>query len=315
MTIALRPFRSSVVHNVVANRGEGWHGHRVADHRSGRHQPPGAGQAAPLDALLADGLLRPRPRDPDHRPRRGLLRLRRARQPLPRRALGAVLRQRRPRPHRVRRGGGPPGRGARLLHAVELRAPAGDRAGGADRLARPGRPQPRLLHLGRLGGGRVGAQARPQLPPRARQRPEAQGDRARDRLPRHLARRPLGHRHHRAALAVRAAGAGRLPRPQHQHLPLAGGPPPALGGGRDRGADRVRGAGDGRRGDPRAGAERGRLLRPARRLLPAGARDLRPPRRADDLRRGDLRLGPARPLVRLRTLRLRRPTSSRSPRR
>jgi hypothetical protein len=29
-----------------------------------------------------------RPRDPDHRPRRGLLRLRRARQPLPRRPLG-----------------------------------------------------------------------------------------------------------------------------------------------------------------------------------------------------------------------------------
>ena len=45
---------------------------------------------------------------------------------------------------------------------------------------------------------------------------------------------------------------------------------------RDRGADRLRGAGDGRRGDPRAGAERRRLLRPARRLLPAGAGDLRP---------------------------------------
>ena len=40
-------------------------------------------------------------------------------------------------------------------------------------------------------------------------------------------------------------------------------------------------------------------------LLPAGARDLRPPQRAADLRRGDLRLGPARPLVRLRALRLR----------
>ena len=98
--------------------------------------------------------------------------------------------------------------------------------------------------------------------------------------------------------------AGRLPRPQHQRLPLARGPPPALGGERDRGADRIRGAGDGRRGDHRAGSERRRLLRRARRLLPARARDLRPPRRADDLRRGDLRLGPPRPLVRLRTLRL-----------
>ena len=216
-----------------------------------------------------------------------------------------LLRQRRPRPHRARRGGGAPGRRARLLHAVELRAPARDRAGGADRLARPRRPQPRLLHLRRLGGGRVGAEAGPQLPPHARQRPEAQGDRPRDRLPRHLARRPLGDRHHRAALAVRAARPRRLPRAEHEHLPLARGPPPALGGERDRGADRVRGPGDGRRGDPRAGPERRRLLRPARRLLRAGARDLRPLRRADDLRRGDLRLGPARPLLRLRTLRLR----------
>ena len=38
----------------------------------------------------------------------------------------------------------------------------------------PGRPQPRLLHRRRLRGGRVGAEARPQLPPRPRQRPEAQ---------------------------------------------------------------------------------------------------------------------------------------------
>ena len=175
----------------------------------------------------------------------------------------------------------------------------------ADRLARPRRPQPRLLHLRRLGGGRVGAEAGPQLPPDPRQRPEAQGDRARDRLPRHFARRPLRHRHHRAALPVRAADAGRLPRPQHQPLPLARGSPPALGGDRDRGADPVRGPGDGRRGDPRAGPERRRLLRPARGLLRARARDLRPLRRADDLRRGDLRLGPARPLLRLRSLRLR----------
>ena len=109
-----------------------------------------------------------------------------------------------------------------------------------------------------------------------RQRPEAQGDRPRGRLPRHLPRGALGHRHHRAAQPVRAAHPGRLPRPEHEHLPLARGPRPALGGGRDRGADRLRGAGDGRRGDPRAGPERRRLLRPARRLLPAGARDLRP---------------------------------------
>ena len=79
---------------------------------------------------------------------------------------------------------------------------------------------------------------------------------------------------------------------------------------RSRSGSSVRGPGDGRRGDPRAGPERRRLLRPARRLLPAGARDLRPLRRADDLRRGDLRLGPARPLLRLRALRLPARTSS-----
>ena len=63
-------------------------------------------------------------RDPDHRPRRGLLRLRRARQPLPRRALGAVLREHRPRPRRHRPGRRRPGQGARLLHQLVLRAPA-----------------------------------------------------------------------------------------------------------------------------------------------------------------------------------------------
>ena len=143
-----------------------------------------------------------------------------------------------------------------------------------------------------------------QLPPHARQRPEAQGDRPRDRLPRHLAGAlsATGITDLRAQFEPLAAR--RLPRPQHQRLPLARGPRPALGGRRDRGADRVRGPRDGRRGDPRAGAERRRLLRPARRLLPAGARDLRPPRRAADLRRGDLRVGPPRPLLRLRALRL-----------
>ena len=48
---------------------------------------------------------------------------------------------------------------------LELRAPAGDRAGDAHRLARARRPQPRLLHQQRLGGGRVGAEAGAQLPP------------------------------------------------------------------------------------------------------------------------------------------------------
>ena len=48
----------------------------------------------------------------------------------------------------------------------------------------------------------------------------------------------------------------------------------------------------------------GGSLRAPGRLLPARPRDLRPPRRAADLRRGDLRLGPARALLRGRALRL-----------
>ena len=161
-------------------------------------------------------------------------------------------------------------------------------------------------------GGRVGAEAGPQLPPHARQRPEAQGDRPRGRLPRHHAGGALGDRHHRAAHPVRTArprAAATSPTPTSTAGPRSA--------SRLWAADAIEerivfeGPETRRRGDPRAGPERRRLLRPARRLLPAGARDLRPLRRADDLRRGDLRLGPARPLLRLRTLRL--PAGHRSP--
>ncbi len=72
----------------------------------------------------------------------------------------------------------------------------------------------------------------------------------------------------------------------------------------DRGGDRVRGPGHRRRGLPRAGAERRRLLPAAARLLRAGPRDLRRVRRAAGLRRGHLRLRPARPHVRRRAVRL-----------
>ena len=58
------------------------------------------------------------------------------------------------------RGGRGAGRGARLLHELELRPPALDRAADAHRRARAREPQPRVLHLRRLGGGRVGVEAR-----------------------------------------------------------------------------------------------------------------------------------------------------------
>ena len=187
----------------------------------GRHgHAAGAGEAASVDALHAHGRLRRRGRA-DHRPRRRLLRLGRARQPLPRRPLLAVLLEPRARSRRHRARRRRAGRADRLLLNVVLRAPAGDRAGGEDRLAHARRPQPRLLHERRQRGGRVGAEARPRLPQAHRQSEQDEGHRARDRLPRHLARGALGDRHPRAAHAVRAAHARRLPRAEHERLPPA----------------------------------------------------------------------------------------------
>ena len=198
---------------------------------------------------------------------------------LPRRPLRPLLLQRRSRPRRARRRRGAPGHRARLHHPVELCPPPGDRARGTDRDADAGRPQPGLLHLRRLRSRRVGDQAVARLPPAHRQPAQDEVHHPRGRLPRHHARGPLGHRDHRPAHGLRAARARREPRAEHQQLPLARGPRPAVGRRRDRGEDPLRGARDGRRGDPRAAAERRRLHHPTGGLLPAGARDLRPPQR------------------------------------
>ena len=58
------------------------------------------------------------------------------------------------------RGGRRPGARARLRDDLGHRPPARDRARRADRGPRPRRPRPRVLHLRRLGVGRVGAEAR-----------------------------------------------------------------------------------------------------------------------------------------------------------
>ncbi len=219
----------------------------------------GEGPPAPVDALHPHGRLRRRARDPDHRARRGLVRLRRERQALPRRPLGAVLRERRSRPRRDGRGGRPPVGEARLLHQLELRPPHRDRAGRANRRPHAGRPQPRLLHLGRLRGRGVGLEALAPVPQAQRRADAHQDHLARDGLPRHHLRRALDHRDHSSAHGLRAARTGRPSRAQHQRLPLARGPRPALGRRPDRAHDRVPGPRDGGRGDPRAGAELGRL--------------------------------------------------------
>ena len=242
-----------------------------------------------------------RPRDPDHRQGRRVLRLGRARQALPRRARRPVLREHRARPRRRRPGRRRPGQGARLLHELELRAPEGDRARRARRRARPRRPQPRLLHLRRLRGRRLGAQALPPVPQAHRQPGPLQGDLAQARLPRHDDGRADRDRHPGRAAPVRAAVPRRQPRRQHEPLP-----PRGRGPGRgDLRADPVGGPGDGVVRDPRARAELRRLLHAARGLLPARARDLRRVRDRLHLRRGDLLLGPPRHLLRRREVRLR----------
>ena len=251
------------------------------------------------------GVLRRAPRGAGDRPGRGLLRLRRARQALPRRPLGALLRERRPRPRRARRD-------AAAAQAKEL-----------DFYTNWSYAHPRSIELAaRIAGlapgnlNRVfftsgGSEAVESAWKLAKAYHRARGETNRHKL---ISRKLAYHGTSMGALTatgltplrepVRAAHPGRHPRAEHQLLPLAGGPRPAVGGRRDRGGDRVRGRRHGRGGDPRAGAERRRLLRPPGRLLPARARDLRPPRRAADLRRGDLLVGAPRPLVRLRALRL-----------
>ena len=240
-------------------------------------RPPAARARPPLDALHPHGRLRRGPGRADHRQGRRLLPLGLERQALPRRARRPVLGQHRLRLRRGDRAGGARADArAAVLHQLVVRAPEGDRARGRARLARARRPEPRLLRLGRLGGGRVGVEARPAVlrgprreagQARARRARDAarrdrlgrasrpaplQGDRAAHRLPRHDDGRPLDQRHPGAADGVRAARARGAARPQHEPLPPAG--------GRDRGGVHAVPARRPRAGDPRDGA-RDRLPR------------------------------------------------------
>ena len=85
----------------------------------------------------------------------------------------------------------------------------------------PSAHQPRVLRLGRLGGGRVGLEARAAVP-RGERRAPLEGHLPPYRLPRHDDGRALDQRHPRAARAVRAARARRRARAQHEPLPPPG---------------------------------------------------------------------------------------------
>ena len=128
-----------------------------------------------------------------------------------------------------------------------------------------------------------------------------------DRLPRDDDGGALDQRHPVAEGDVRAARARGAAREEHQPLP------PAARG--DRGGVHRDAAGGSRGGDPRDGArddlprphgaraERGRRLHAAGGLLARRPRALRPLRHPALGRRGDHRVRPRRPLVRLRALR------------
>ena len=221
----------------------------------------------------------------DDRAGRGRADLRLARAQLPRRPGRAVRGAGRARARGARPGRVQPGQGARVLPAVVLRPPAGDRAGRPARGRRAGRPEQGLLHHRRRRGGRDGLEAGQAVLQARRQADEAQGDQPLDRLPRHPAGRAVDHRHPGRQEVLRAARPRRAQGGQHQLLPRARarrrprGLRP-LGRRRDRAGHRDGGPRHRRRRVRRAGAELRRLLPAAARVLPAGARDLRPPRRA-----------------------------------
>ena len=254
---------------------------------------------------------RHRPRDPGHRPGRGRLGLRPARQALPRRPVRPVHQPARPRSDGAGRGGRPsrpPSWPTSRCGATPTRRPS---SWPSSSPTSPRATQPHLLHHRRLRGGGVGLEAGP---------PVLQADRPARALPRSSAgtspttappwgpcRSPASPRSRRRSSRW-CPGPFKVPNTNFYRAPYFADDDRGLrplGRRRHRAGHPDRGPRDGGRRLPRAGAERRRLLPPAPRLLPAGARDLRPLRRAARLRRGHLRLGPARPLLRRRALRLR----------
>ena len=262
----------------------------------------------------------------------------RERQALPRRPRRALLRQHRLRLRRRDRAGGARADArAALLHQLDVRAPARGRARRGGCLARPRRPQPGLLRLGRLRGGRVRVEARAAVLPRARRQaaprarwlgararprrdrrepahpdPPLQGDHPADRVPRDDARSALAHRHPGDPRPVRAAPRRGAERPQHEPLPPAG-----RGDGRGvhgrparraRADDRGDGAGDRLPRPHGARPELRWLLRRPEGLLARCPRALRPLRHPSLGRRGDHGVRPDRRLVRVGAIR--HPTGS-----
>src|ERR1700748_3404475 len=90
----------------------------------------------------------------------------------------------------------------------------GGEAGGAD----AGRPESRVLHQRRVGGGRGGVEDRPRALRGGRPAAAAQGDRAQHRLPRGHARRARLHRCRADEGRVRPSAHRRHPRLEYQRV-------------------------------------------------------------------------------------------------
>ncbi len=236
----------------------------------------------------------------DHHARRRPVRLRPVRPPrarLPERPLH--------RPDRLlaRRGAGRgdarAGEGAAVLHELDVRAPALDRAG-----RQAGRADARPTSSARffVSSGSEAVESAIKL---ARDYHAANGEPMRRKV---IARKIAYHGTTYGALSltgitgirtpVRAADGRRPPRREHEPVPLQvlrrSGRLHAAVRRRGGRGDRVRGSGDGLDGDHGAGAERRRVVHAASRLPPARQRDLPRVRRAARRRRGHLRLRPAR---------------------
>ena len=167
----------------------------------------------------------------------------------------------------------------------------------ADRVAAlaPFAGRRRVLHQRRLGRGRHGRQAGAALLARARQAGQAHDRAPRAQLPRHERVRHQPGRDRRQPRGHRRAD------PRHGRRSAAT-TPSALERLFDERGDQIAAF----IGEPVIGA--GGIYAPARRLLAAGAGAVPRPRRAADRRRGDLRVRPARHLVRLPALRHHSPT-------
>ena len=189
----------------------------------------------------------------------------------------------------------------------------GGRARREDQGAGAGPDGAGLLPVERVRGERHPGQVRLVLQQRARPAGEEEDHQPGQGLPRRHHRRGLADRAAQQPPRLRPAGrrasatprrrtSGRAPRPARARRAFAA--PPRR---RARGADRGRGPGHRRRLHRRAGDGRRRRHRAARGLLPGDRRGLPQARRADDLRRGDLRLRPHRRVVRRPDARLSAP--------